>query len=115
MTDNKSTNKKPSQSQLPATDPAAKKNAAILEHLEQVVADIEQILEQPQTPSRKNYLKGVLFYWLGVLFEDGSVDSGNLKTALDASISLTERLKSSNDILKKQAKKHLEENLDEEV
>lgn len=110
-----STESKVSHTQLPATDPAAKKNAAVLEHLEQVVADIEQILEQPQTASRKNYLKGVLFYWLGVLFEDGSVDSGNLKTALDASVQLTERLKTSNNALKKQAKKHLEENLDEEV
>lgn len=58
----------------PVTDPSAKKNAAILEHLEQVVADVEQVLEQPDTEARRNYLKGVLFYWLGILFEDGAAD-----------------------------------------
>lgn len=84
-----------------------KKNAAIFEHIEHVVTDIERVLEQPETPERRIYLKGVLFYWLGILFEDGAVDTANLKIALDASRKLTERLKQSNEVLKEKVRKEL--------
>lgn len=78
------------------TNSSTKKNAAILEHIEQVITDIERILEEPETPERRIRLKGVLFYWLGILFEDGAVDTANLKIALEASRKLTERLRQSN-------------------
>jgi len=78
------------------TNSSTKKNAAILEHIEQVITDIEKILEEPETPERRIRLKGVLFYWLGILFEDGAVDTANLKIALEASRKLTERLRQSN-------------------
>lgn len=90
-----------------ATELSTKRNAAILEHIEHVVTDIERVLEQPDTPERRIYLKGVLFYWLGILFEDGAVDTANLKVALDASKKLTERLKQSNDLLRDKIRKNL--------
>jgi len=95
------------QSNSELSTSSMKKNAAILEHIEQVVTDIERILEQPETPERRIYLKGVLFYWLGILFEDGAVDTANLKVALEASRKLTERLKHSNEILKEKVRKEL--------
>lgn len=91
----------------------AKKNSAVLEHIEHVVSDIENILTQPDTPERRIQLKGILFYWLGILFEDGAVDTANLKIALDTSRALTERLKLSNENLKMQIKKNLAQ--DEEI
>jgi len=48
-----------------------------------------------------------LFYWLGILFEDGAVDTANLKVALEASRKLTERLKLSNEVLKEKVRKEL--------
>lgn len=92
----------------------AKKNAAVLEHIEHVVTDIENILDsQPNTPERRIRLKGILFYWLGILFDDGAVDTANLKIALDASRQLTARLKASNQALKGKIKKNLSK--DEEI
>ena len=89
------------------SDNTQRKNTAVLEHIEQVIHDIEQAQAIADESERKAKLKGVLFYWLGIVFDEGQLDSKDLKTALDASMEIIERLKKDNETLKEQARKHL--------
>lgn len=89
------------------SDHTQKKNASILAHIEQVVQDIELAQDIEDKDERRAKLKGVLFYWLGIVFDDAQMDAKDLKTALDASMEIIERLKSDNETLKARARKHL--------
>ena len=88
-------------------DNSFKKTASILEHIDQVVADIEKLSAEPDSAEKTTKLKSILFYWLGIVFEDGAADTENLKFTLNASKELIERLKISNETLRMQAVRSL--------
>lgn len=88
------------------TDPIHK-NAAILEHIDQVVKDLLHTLKITDDRERETHVKSVLFYWLGVLFDDGAIDSANLLVALDASRDIASKLRETNEKLREQARSAL--------
>ncbi len=84
-----------------------RKNSAIMDHLDNVMSDLENALQIADEEERETQLKSVLYYWLGVVFDDGAVDVKNLITALEASRAMIYKLKEANDTLRDQAKKHM--------
>ena len=88
------------------TDPIHK-NAAILEHIEQVVKDVEHTLRITDEHERETHLKSVLFYWLSIIFDDGANDSANLEIALEASRDMISKLRKANEKLRSQARSNL--------
>lgn len=88
------------------TDPIHK-NAAILEHIDQVVKDLLHTLKIIDERERETHVKSVLFYWLGVLFDDGANDSANLLVALDAARDMMSKLRETNEKLREQARSAL--------
>ena len=84
-----------------------RKNSAIMGHLDNIMSDLEDALQIADENERETQLKSVLYYWLGVVFDDGAVDVKNFKTALDASRALIYKLKEANEKLRGQAKVHM--------
>lgn len=63
-------------------------------YLDSVVNAAEEALAIPDPVARQTALKGSLFYWLGVSYDEGSVHAKDMETAMHAQNEMVVRLKS---------------------
>lgn len=73
-----------------------KKAQVLLSHLDEIVAAVDQALIIEDSAQRRAYLKSVLFYWMGVIYDDAAANEANLQIALSASQEMVNRLKEAN-------------------
>lgn len=78
-----------------------KKIRAVNNHLDEVVRSIEESLQISDLHDRRNHLRGVLHYWLGLLFAEGVSHSGDLEVVNEVSKAIIEKLKIENRVLLK--------------
>lgn len=78
-----------------------KKTKAVLDNLDQVLLAVEQVhaIEDPQ--QRKDLLRSILYYWLGVVYDEAFADRANIEIALDTSQKIVDMLKEQNKTLLK--------------
>lgn len=90
-----------------ASNTENRRNASLLTHVENVVEDVREVLKNTDPKEREIQLKSVLFYWLGIVFDDGAAESAELKIALDTTKQMVARLKDLNEKLRQQLRKSL--------
>ncbi len=80
------------------------KNKVVLEYLEAVTEAVIKAQEL-DADERVTNLRGVLYYWMGIIFDEGRVNASNLEVANDALRQMVARLKHQNKELLKRVNK----------
>lgn len=78
-----------------------KKTKVILDHLDEIMVAIEQTFLIEDVQQRRSMLKSILFYWLGIIYDDAFADRANLEIALATSQRMVEILREQNKVLNK--------------
>ncbi len=71
------------------------------EYLESVAIAVEQALAIEDPKLRRTYLRATLLYWMGVMYEEGSIEIADLLTAMSVQKGIIEKLKQEKQALLK--------------
>lgn len=72
------------------------KNKVLLQYVDAVLDAVKQAQDLKDEDERILNLKGVLYYWLGIIFDEGRANAANLEIANEALLKIVVALKNQN-------------------
>jgi len=79
-----------------------RKNKVVLQYIDAITDAVNSAQDEQDISLRTISLKGILYYWMGIMFDEGRVSAANLEVANDALEGINKRLKAQNkDLLKR--------------
>ncbi len=72
------------------------KNKVLLQYVDTVIDAIKHAQDLTDEDERILNLRGVLYYWLGIMFDEGRANAANLEIANEALLKIVVALKAQN-------------------